>query len=192
MPARAAQNAKANTIFKSRSYKVEMIQSNTATRTVVTLLVLAFSTAALGADSEYASGHGALQIFNDDAMQLTPTWVKVWLAFMMGTFAAGLYFSWKHPLARWAVGGFLVSLTTGRLVFTTLGLPFLSGSISIMHVVCWTPALALLLIKRPFLNPKEPKAFRLWSGIMTGVILFSFIFDIKDAVIYLNHIVSLG
>lgn len=159
---------------------------------LLTVFAVAYSTVAIGAEGGYAAGHGALEVFNDTAMQLTPTWVKAWLAIMLGTFAAGLYFAWKHPLARWAVGGFLVSLTTGSTIFALLGLPFLSGSISIMHVMCWTPALVLLVLNRPFLNPAEPKGFRIWSGVMTAVILFSFVFDIKDAAIYINHISNLN
>ncbi|MFT5032707.1 MAG: hypothetical protein ACI89D_000937 [Bermanella sp.] len=163
-----------------------------ATKGLVTAVAVAFSTAAIAVDSGYAIGHGALEVFNDDAIELAPTWLKIWLALMLGTFAAGLYFSWKHPLARWATGGFLVSITTGGIVFTSLGLPFLSGGISIMHIACWSPALALLLLKRPFLDPSELTSFRIWSGIMTGVIIFSFFFDIRDAAIYLSHISSLG
>ena len=131
-------------------------------------------------------------MFDADGFKETPVWVQVWIGFMGATFAAGLLFVWKHTLARWAVGGFIASMASGQFTFALLGLPFLAGSISIMHIVCWTPALILMLIKRPFFNQKVPMKFRIWSGIMTGVIVFSFVFDVKDALIYINHVSSLA
>lgn len=144
---------------------------------------------ALGAEV-YAKGNGALEVFDADGMAASPTWVMAWVGFMMVTFAIGLFvFAWKKPIARWAAGGFIVSAATGAAVFNALGLPFLSGSIAIMHLVCWTPALILLLVKRPFADAAEGRWFRIWSGVMTFVILFSFVFDIRDAFIYISHVV---
>jgi hypothetical protein len=146
-----------------------------------------FSSSALGAE-EFAKGHGALQYFDAEGMSVTPMWVQVWVAAMVLTFAIGLFvFAWKQPIARWAAGGFIVSASTGEAVFATLGLPFLSGAIAIMHIVCWTPALVLLLTRRPFLDPEQGRWFRIWSGAITFVISFSFIFDIRDAAIYIAH-----
>ena len=151
-----------------------------------------FCSSAIGAESNYAHGHTALDVFDADGFKETPIWVQVWVGFMGATFAAGLFFVWKHTLARWAVGGFIASMASGQFTFALLDLPFLAGSISIMHIACWTPALILMLIKRPFFNQKESMKFRIWSGIMTGVIVFSFLFDVKDALIYINHASSLG
>jgi len=55
--------------------------------------------------------------------------------------------------------GFIVSASTGEAVFRDLGLPFLSGAIAIMHIVCWTPALVLLLTRKPFLDPEQGRWF---------------------------------
>jgi hypothetical protein len=79
-------------------------------------------------------------------------------------------------------------MTMGHTVFELLNLPFLGGSIAIMHLVCWSPVLFLLLLKRPFFNSNEQVGFRVWSALMAGVLIFSFIFDIRDAVIYINYI----
>ncbi|MZR30991.1 hypothetical protein [Sneathiella litorea] len=151
---------------------------------------LLWSATAFAAE-EYISGTGPLNIFDGAAMMAMPLWVKIWLAFLMLTFLTGLvFFVWRRPIARWAAGGFILSLATGHAVFGALGLPMLSGAISIMHVVCWTPALVLLLIKRPFLDRQEGTAYRLWSAVMTGVILFSFVFDIPDGLAYIRHFSS--
>jgi hypothetical protein len=141
-----------------------------------------------GAEQEYALGHGALEVFGGDGFKQTPTWVQAWVGFMLATFAVGLFFSWKHPLARWVVSGLVLSASCGGAIFAFLGLPFLGGSIAITHLVFWTPALIFLLIKRPFFNMAEPTAFRVWSAVITGVIIFSFVFDIRDAAVYILHI----
>lgn len=153
---------------------------------VAFILALA-GTSAYGAEG-FAQGHGALEVFDGVGFAAAPLWVRIWVGLMIATFAVGLFvFAWKRPLARWAAGGFLVSAMTGQAVFSALGLPFLSGSIAIMHLVCWTPALVLLLIQRPFLDASESKWFRAWSAAMTFAILFSFVFDIRDAFIYIAH-----
>jgi len=157
-------------------------------KAVVITATMMGSALTIAAEAVYDHGHGALEIFDGAGMAATPAWVQVWLALLLSCFAVGLLFSWKHPLARWAVGGFIVSATTGAHLFALLDLPFLSGSIAIMHIICLSPALTLLLLKRPFLDANETKRFRVWSATMAAFILFSFIFDIKDAAIYLNHI----
>ncbi|MEO1035124.1 MAG: hypothetical protein AAFX44_06140 [Pseudomonadota bacterium] len=151
---------------------------------VVALATVSFSTAHA---TEFESGHGALQVFDADGMASMPLWVKVWLAIMLGTFASGLLFVWRQPLARWAVGGILTSFFVTPWIFRALELPYLSGAIAIGHIVFWTPALLLLLLRRPFSNAREGRWFRAWSGAMTAVILFSFVFDIRDAAIYIEH-----
>ncbi len=154
---------------------------------VLTLLFTAgFSLEVNAAD--YGKGNGALEVFDGEGMSASPAWVRAWVGFMLLMFAIGLFvFAWKRPLARWVAGGFIVSAAAGAPLFGALGLPFLSGSIAIMHLVCWMPGLVLLLTQRPFSNPEEGRWFRIWTGLMTGTILFSFIFDIRDAYIYLSH-----
>lgn len=167
---------------------MNLINYSAAKNTVTIISLLAFSNVIFGAENSYPVGAGALEVFGAEALPLTPLWVKVWLGFLFATFAGGAYFSWKHSLARWAIGGFLVSMTTGHFIYSTLNLPLLGGGIAIMHLVCWSPALLLLYLKRPYFDSKEPMGFRIWAGCMTGVITFSFIFDIRDAMIYINHI----
>ena len=138
--------------------------------------------------ANFESGHTALQVFDQTGISSMPLWLKVWIGIMMITFASGLLFVWKHPIARWAVGGFLMPFLVMGEIINALGWPFLSGSIALAHLIFWTPALLLLLWKRPFLDTNQGIPFRIWSTAMTGVILFSFIFDIRDSVIYVTHL----
>ena len=152
------------------------------------LITLIISGASFGAE-EYAKGHGALEVFDAEGIALAPMWVKLWVGFMLLMFATGLIaFAWKQPIARWTSGGFIVSASTGAVVFSSLGLPFLSGSIAIMHLVCWMPGLIYLVIKRPFLDAEQGLWFKVWSGLMLFTIVFSFVFDLRDAYIYIVHI----
>ena len=152
------------------------------------ILTLCASTYVLGAE-EYIKGNGALEVFDGEGMEASPLWVRMWVGFMVLMFATGLFiFAWKQAIARWVAGGFIVSVSSGAFVFSALNLPFLSGSIAIMHLICWTPGLAFLILKQPFLDSDQGMAFRIWSVSMTGTILFSFVFDIRDAWIYISHV----
>ena len=167
---------------------MNLIQSIIAPKFIVLLIFTGlFPSLGFAAESQYATGHGALNVFNGEGFLSTPTWVQGWLVLLLGTFIVGFYFSWKHPLARWAVVGLILSMTMGHTVFELLNLPFLGGSIAIMHIVCWSPTLLVLLLKRPFLNENEKLSFRIWSSLMVSVLMFSFFFDIRDAIIYINH-----
>ncbi len=138
----------------------------------------------------YESGHQALQIWDNAARASMPSWVMIWLGIMMSTFALGLFFVRHHAEARWVVGGFigmmLVTVASGRV----LGLVPLSGLFSLIHIICWSPALYVLLTRRPFLQDRS--LFSIWSGAITACIIFSFIFDIPDAAIYLDHMLGIG
>jgi hypothetical protein len=138
----------------------------------------------------YESGHQSLQIWDNAARDNMPQWVMIWLGIMMTTFALGLLFVRRHTEARWVVGGFicmiLVTVATGRV----LGLVPLSGLFSLVHLICWSPALYVLLTRRPFLQDRS--LYALWSGAITACIIFSFIFDIPDAAIYLDHMLGIG
>ena len=138
----------------------------------------------------YESGHQPLQLWDNAARENMPQWVSVWLAILMTTFALGLFFVRGHVEARWVVGGFicmiLLTVASGRV----FGLLPLSGLFSLVHIICWSPALYVLLTRRPFLQGRS--LYALWSGAITAVIIFSFIFDIPDAAIYLDHMLGIG
>ena len=140
------------------------------------------------AETEYTHGHGALQIFDEAGWEATPQWVKIWIGFMAATFIAGIAFVKNHIIARWVIGGFVLGIICGELFAKLLGIPPLSGYIALIHVIFWSPALYQLLTKRPFLGSRS--TFTIWSGVMTFVILFSFIFDIRDAFLFLRHVMG--
>jgi len=144
-------------------------------------------------EAAYEYGHGALERFGSSAgVAATPLWVQIWLGVLTVTFLSSLFFVHKYKVARWAIGGILLSVPLTPIIVRALGWPFLGGAIALGHLVFWTPALCLLLKNIPFSNPRHPPMFRFWAASMTGVILFSFVFDVRDAGIYLYHIASGG
>ena len=106
------------------------MKNNSITITVWVLLAMLWSARALGAE-EFPKGTGALEVFDGEAFAAAPLGAQMWLVFLVSTFVVGLVFVRKQPIARWAVGGFIVSLVTGHMFFAALGLPMLSGSIAI-------------------------------------------------------------
>lgn len=142
-------------------------------------------------ESSYESGHGALQRFGSSAgIAATPLWVQIWLVILGLTFLSSLFFVRKHPIARWAIGGIMVSVPLTPILVRAMGWPFLGGAIALGHLVFWSPALYLLLTRRPFLDEANSSAFRIWAAMMATVIIISFIFDIRDTAIYLGHVLG--
>lgn len=153
----------------------------------VLTIVFLFLPAVVSAD-DYSSGHQALQVWDDEAQANMPEWIKYWLLGMVSVFALGLLFVWRHIEARWLVGGFVAGLLFSKFAVPALGLVPLSGLVALIHVVFWSPALYLMLKNRPFM--KGFSAYACWSGLATACIVFSFVFDIRDSVIYLLHLLA--
>lgn len=159
-------------------------------RTILITTLICVGVAFPGYAQDALHGNGALQIFDAEGMANSPQWVMGWIAFMLATFVVGLIFAFQRKEARlimaFIVGGFIA------LAILTRGLGFaeISGLIALFHLIFWTPALIILLRNRWFL--KESSWFGRWTGVLTFVIMFSFIFDIRDAAIYVDHIAGLG
>jgi len=135
--------------------------------------------------AEIDHGHHAMHLFDKQGFDNSPLWVRLWIVCMVTSFLAGLFFVKNHVIARWVVGGFFAGMIFTPVVGSVLGIPGYSGLIAIAHLIFWTPALYKLLTQRPFLGQRS--AFSIWSGLITAVICFSFIFDIRDTFIFLTH-----
>ncbi len=136
-------------------------------------------------NATYSSGHGALQVFDEQGWQLTPQWVKVWIGIMAISFMVGIVFVKNHAPARWVIGGFIAGILFNQFGFAYLGLQPISGLIALTHLLFWTPGLYQVLREKAFLG--KVSAYTIWAGWIALVIIFSFIFDIRDAAIYLQH-----
>jgi hypothetical protein len=160
---------------------------NSAVRLFIGITLL--FTATFSFANDYESGHQALQVWDQAGQSNAPAWVQLWLKIMMLSFLAGLLFVWNHVEARWVVGGIIVGLLVSKFGIGATSIPMLSGLVALIHLIFWSPGLYFLLKNRPFI--KGWSFYAVWSALITGVILFSFVFDIRDAAIYLNHIAGL-
>jgi hypothetical protein len=153
------------------------------------LLILTITSPLCALASEYPKGHRALEIFDAEGMEATPTAVMIWIGVATACFVAGLLFVRRHSIARWVTGcyiaGFMALVFSS--VFNMVQLQ-LGGFLSLVHIIFWTPALYQLLIKRPFLS-KEVTPFSVWSGVITVIIFISYYFDIPYAFIFLRHVI---
>ncbi|MEL7500607.1 MAG: hypothetical protein AAFN77_23645 [Planctomycetota bacterium] len=137
--------------------------------------------------AEYKKGHHPLEIF-DATMEGTPRWVKIWIVLSTAWFLCGLFFVWQHSIARWVVGCHIAGLMAlvASSIFNSV-LVKLSGFNALAHIVFWSPALFRLLTEQPFFDG-ELTAFSIWSGGVTAIMLFSFVFDVPYSFVYLRHV----
>jgi hypothetical protein len=125
----------------------------------------------------------SLQIWDNAARAAIPTPLKIWLAFLALTFAASLFFVRRHPAARWAAGGFVLShLVVAAIEFAT---DVRVGAVSLAHVICWTPALVMLARELPVTSTET--RYGLWCRVLLGVIALAFVFDLRDAGMFLYY-----
>ncbi len=157
---------------------------------VFSLFLIGFVSAESAVAATYEPGHGALQLWNETAMKNTPQWLNIWLSVLVGSFAVGILFVWHHVAARWLVGGFILMMLFVLFVAPILELTPLSGLFALLHIIFWMPGFLILLKERPFL--KGFSFYGLWGGVIALVIFISFIFDFRDAAIYLDHVLGMG
>jgi len=162
-----------------------MSQTTKRVSTIIALSLSSILFSNLGLAQEFEHGNQAMQLFDAEGFNNSPLWVQIWVGFMAASFLCGLFFVKNHSIARWVVGGMFAGMVFGKVFAIIFGIPNYSGYIALIHVVFWTPGLFKLLTQRPF--AAKPSAFSIWSGVITFVICFSFIFDIRDAVIFLQH-----
>ena len=160
--------------------------------TALSLSMLSSTGAAFAQDeSLYEAGHGALQRFGSGAgIAATPLWVQIWLIILGICLLSSVFFVRRHAVARWVIGGIIVSIPLTPVLVRAMGFPFLGGAIALGHLVFWMPAFVMLFLQRPFLDEQHSTPFRVWAGAMTAAYAFSFIFDIRDTVIYLGHVLA--
>ena len=111
-------------------------------------------------------------------MVVLPTWVQVWMNWMMFIFVASIFFVWKHNGARWTLLSFLLSMPVGMLVFYLSNTVHLLG---IVHLLLWTPLLVYLLLKEvksERFNFQSP--YGIWVVLLMATITTSLLFDIRD------------
>ncbi len=154
----------------------------------VALFLASLLFSSLGFAQEFEHGNQAMQVFDAQGFYSSPLWVQLWVGFMATWFMGGIFFVKNHSIARWIFGGMVAGVICSMIIGKIFGIPNYSGYIALIHVIFWTPGLIKLLTQRPFVA--KPSAYSIWCSVMTFVICFSFIFDIRDALIFLQHSIA--
>jgi hypothetical protein len=127
----------------------------------------------------------SLQIWDNAARVAIPTPLKIWLVFLALTFASSLFFVRRHPAARWAAGGFVLSHVVVAAIELGTTVDLRIGLVSLAHVVCWAPALVMLVRELPATSAET--RYGLWCRVLLGVIAVAFVFDLRDAGMFLYY-----
>ncbi len=159
-----------------------MMRARTA---ALALPFLAFGVAPEAGASSLAELPHSLEIWDNAARLALPTWLKAWLGLLALSFVASLAFVRRHPAARVVALGFLGSHVTVALLDGADLAVMRTGLVSLLHVVFWTPAAVALLRALPSAAPGSP--FGIWSRLLLGIIAVAFVFDLRDAGMYLYY-----
>ena len=136
------------------------------------VVVLMLAPSITGVDS----GLSPDDMWDDTSVWETPPWLQLWLmGIVLPSFLASIFFLHRSLEARLALGGFVLSHLPMMLgLFETT-----VGSIALIHVVCYSPALVALAKRRPQVTARS--AFGLWVHIMLAVLTVSLAFDLRDS-----------
>ncbi len=127
----------------------------------------------------------ALQLWNNEARTSLPPLLYVWLAFMISTYLASLFFVRRESGARWVIAGLLAShalvavLELGGLATMRKGL------VSLTHVLAWTPA--LVVVARGLAKNSVQSWYGVWCRTLVAVMTIALIFAYRDAGAYLYY-----
>ncbi|MEP0068300.1 hypothetical protein [Pyruvatibacter sp.] len=130
----------------------------------------------------------ALDEWNTVARDALPTHVRIWLGMMFLNNLAALAFVWRRVAARWVFGGFLVSHVLVIGGYWGSGTPILAGQVSLFHIIFWTPGIVALVVKRSEMRPWS--AYSVWATLVFVFYAGSMSIDIRDAAVFLTHILS--
>ena len=133
-------------------------------------------------------GNGSLEVFDAQGYDNSPLWVRIWIFILIATLASSMFFIKNHSEARWVAAGAVAGFVAVFIVTGVLGVQPISAYLALVHLIFWTPALIILLKRRLFL--KDTTLYARWTGWVSFVILFSFIFDIRDVGVFGFHLLG--
>ena len=114
-------------------------------------------------------------------MVVLPTWVQVWMNWMIFIFVASVFFIWKHKGARWALLSFIISMPVGMLVFYLSNTVHLLG---VVHLLLWMPLLVYMVLKEIKSDGfKYQSPYGIWTVLLITTITISLLFDIRDIIL---------
>ncbi len=159
-------------------------------------LVILFATAPKPSqvvEENFVPGNLPLQLWGGtmggDGLANSPEWVQNFLLFLTVMALVSIIFMPRRLEARWAGGGLLAGIFNTFWVIPNLPIVSLGGMYAVMHFILWLPGYYLLLKNRPYM--KGWSLYGIWCALVTFIMTFSFIFDVRDTSVYVPYIWNL-
>ena len=154
---------------------------------LVTILLI-FIPYRLIAEETHTSIDQAFQLADAQGIKNSPTWVKIWLLVANLSFFSSLWFVKNLKAPRWLAAGFAGSVISQIFLSTIVGVTPVYGMFATTHILFWSPGYIKLIKEKAYKHPKS--RYAMWSSWMIAVISFSFIFDLRNSIIYIEQILK--
>jgi len=113
-----------------------------------------------------------------------PTWVRVWMGWLLAIGISSLFFVAEQAGARWLAAGFVASHVLLAAIASLQGSQDVTvGLVAMSHAMFWTPALYFLAFANK--DVESASAYGIWSLLATATLGFSLFFDWRDTALYL-------
>jgi hypothetical protein len=130
-----------------------------------------------------------LMVRADQIMKSVPPYVAYWLIWLLLIGASALLLAYWFREARYVALAYVGGIGAGLIMPRIIGAEnYVYGSISVAHVIFWTPAVIAIYLRRSHI--KFASAYGAWLIAATATMTFSLIVDWKDAISYLGLVLS--
>ena len=106
----------------------------------------------------------------------SPTWVIVWVNFMVAILALAIPFSFSYREATWILLGSVLGMIGTIVAYSLFGFTRLLG---LGHIIFWTPTLIYIITVRGW-KTYSKTLFSRWLIVAAIVIGISLAFDVVD------------
>lgn len=106
----------------------------------------------------------------------SPTWVIVWVNFMVAILALAIPFSFSYREARWILLGSVLGMIGTIVAYSLFGFTRLLG---LGHIIFWTPTLIYVITVRGW-KTYNKTLFSRWLIVAAIVMGLSLMFDVID------------
>lgn len=115
---------------------------------------------------------------------MLPAHVQLWLVWLLAIGATSLAWSFWKVEARYVALAFILTFAAPLVVGQVSGPDaVLYATLSLFHVIFWTPALVLLILRRA--NANFSSLYGVWLYLAMATMAISLVFDYRDVIAYL-------
>lgn len=115
---------------------------------------------------------------------MLPMHVWLWLYWLLAIGATSLFWSFRKAEARYVALAYILTFAASFIVTQVSGPDaVLYVSLSLFHVIFWTPVLALLMLRRAKANFSS--LYGAWLSLAMATMAISLFFDYRDVIAYL-------